>query len=175
MPGSQQLEDIQGELYSQAIKKDLHADAVALLVRSRVKRLTCAISAWTAISSFSTAHLDSRFAAHAALDMADHIVVPFRPDFVSQFALDRVALLIERVENAEQLASIPFAERRYACLPNCLTGAGHERLLIEQIALDHPLLTTRLPVLDSIARAFDWDEGKKTMEQKYADALPSSA
>jgi hypothetical protein len=29
-----------------------------------------------------------------------------------------------------------------------------------------------MPVLDSIARAFDWDESKKTMEQKYGDALP---
>jgi len=57
-------------------------------------------------------------------------------------------------------------------LPNCLTGAGHERLLIDQIALDHPLLATRLPVLESIARAFDWDESKKTMEQKYTEALP---
>jgi chromosome partitioning protein len=171
LPGSQQLEDIQGELYLKQSKKDLHADAVALLVRSRMKRLMrhfgmdCDLVILDCPPGLS-------FAAHAALDMADHIVVPFRPDFVSQFALDRVALLIERVENAEQLASIPFAERRYACLPNYLTGAGHERLLIEQIALDHPLLATRLPVLDSIARAFDWDEGKKTMEQKYADALP---
>jgi hypothetical protein len=57
-------------------------------------------------------------------------------------------------------------------LPNYLKGDGHERLLLDQLALDHPLLTTRMPVLDSIARAFDWDETKKTMEQKYADALP---
>jgi hypothetical protein len=34
------------------------------------------------------------------------------------------------------------------------------------------LLTARLPMLDSVARAFDWDETKKTMEQKYGDALP---
>jgi uncharacterized Zn finger protein len=27
-------------------------------------------------------------------------------------------------------------------------------------------------VLESIARAFDWDESKKTMEQKYTEALP---
>jgi len=171
LPGSQRLEDIQGELYLKQSKKDLHADAVALLVRGRMKRLMrhfgmdCDLVILDCPPGLS-------FAAQAALDMADHVVVPFRPDFVSQFALDRVALLIERVENAEQLASIPFPERRYACLPNCLTGAGHERLLIDQIALDHPLLTTRLPVLDGIARAFDWDESKKSMEQKYAEALP---
>ncbi len=112
------------------------------------------------------------FAALAALDLAHHVLVPFRPDFVSQFALDRVAMLIERVETAEQLATIPFTQRRYSCLPNYLTGDGHERLLIDQLALDHPLLKARMPTLASIARAFDWDETQKTMEEKYADALP---
>jgi hypothetical protein len=98
--------------------------------------------------------------------------VPFRPDFVSQFALDRVAMLIERVETAEQLAAIAHSERRYACLANCLNGSGHERLLIEQLALDHPLLKARLPASDSIARAFDWEEARQTMEAKYGDAMP---
>ena len=171
LPGSQQLEDIQGELYLKQSKKDLHADAVALQVRGRMKRLMkhfgmdCDLVVLDCPPGLS-------IAAQAALDLADHVIVPFRPDFVSQFALDRVALLIERVETAEQLASIPLARRRYSCLPNYLTGAGHERLLIDQFALDHPLLLTRLPVLDSIARAFDWDETKKSMEQKYGDALP---
>ena len=100
------------------------------------------------------------------------MLVPFRPDFVSQFALDRVAMLIEGVETAEQLATIPFGQRRYSCLPNCWTGDGYERLLIDQLALDHPLLNTRIPLLASIARAFDWERTKKTIEEKYADALP---
>jgi hypothetical protein len=99
-------------------------------------------------------------------------VVPFRPDFVSQFALDRVAMLIERVETAQQLADISFAERRYSCLANYLNGTGHERLLLDQLALDHPMLATRIPILPSITRAFDWDEAKQTMEEKFADALP---
>lgn len=171
LPGSQRLEDIQGELYLKQSKKDLHADAVAVQVRGRMKRLLKHFG-----MDFDLVILDCppglSFAALAALDLADHVVVPFRPDFVSQFALDRVAQLIEKVETAEQLASIPFVERRYSCLPNYLTGDGHERLLLDQLALDHPLLTSRMPVLDSIARAFDWDETRKTMEQKYADALP---
>jgi cellulose biosynthesis protein BcsQ len=171
LPGSQQLEDIQGELYLKQSKKDLDADAVAVQVRARIKRLMKHFG-----MDFELVILDCppglSFAAQAALDLAQRIIVPFRPDFVSQFALDRVALLIERVETSEQLAAIPFAERRYGCLPNGLTGAGHERLLIDQLALDHPLLMTHLPALNSIARAFDWDETNKSMEQKYADALP---
>ena len=171
LPGSQKLEDIQGELYLKASKKDLHADAVAVQVRGRMKRLMKHFG-----MDFDLVILDCppglSFAALAALDLADRVVVPFRPDFVSQFALDRVAMLVEKVETGEQLAGIPLAERRYACLPNCLEGTGHERLLLDQLSLDHPLLQTRMPLLDSIARAFDWDETGKSMEQKYADALP---
>jgi cellulose biosynthesis protein BcsQ len=171
LSGSQRLEDLQGELLLKHSKKDLDADAIAMQVRGRMKRLMKHFGA-----DFDLVVLDCppglSFAALAALDLAHHVLVPFRSDFVSQFALDRVAMLVERVETAEQLASIAFTDRRYSCLANCLTGSGHERLLIDQLALDHPLLDARMPILDSIARAFDWDETKQTMEQKYADAIP---
>jgi chromosome partitioning protein len=171
LPGSQRLEDLQGELLLRHSKKDLDADAIAVQVRGRMKRLIRHFG-----MDFDVVILDCppglSFAALAALDLADHVIVPFRPDFVSQFALDRVALLIERVETAEQLAGIAFPERRYSCLANYLSGTGHERLLIDQLALDHPLLSARIPRLESIARAFDWEETRQTMEQKYADAAP---
>ncbi len=57
-------------------------------------------------------------------------------------------------------------------MPNYLRGTPKERNLIEYIELDHPVLKSRVPLLDSVARSFDWDEQKKTMEQKYGDALP---
>lgn len=171
LAGSQRLEELQGELLLKHSKKDLDADAIAVQVRGRMKRLMKHFG-----MDFDLVVLDCppglSFAALAALDLADHVVVPFRPDFVSQFALDRVAMLIERVETAEQLAGIAFADRRYACLANGLAGTGHERLLIDQLALDHPLLDVRIPALPSIARAFDWDETRQSMEQKYADAIP---
>ena len=171
LPGSQRLEDLQGELLLKHSKKDLDADAVAVQVRSRMKRLMRHFG-----MDFDLVVLDCppglSFAALAALDLADHVIVPFRPDFVSQYGLDRVAMLVERVETAGELARIPFADRRYACLANYLSGTGHERLLIDQIALDHPLLAVRMPMLAGIARAFDWEESRQTMEEKYADALP---
>jgi cellulose biosynthesis protein BcsQ len=171
LPGSQKLEDLQGELLLKHSKKDLDADAIAVQVRGRMKRLMKHFG-----MDFDLVVLDCppglSFAALAALDLADRVVVPFRPDFVSQFALDRVAMLIERVETAEQLAGIVFPERRYACLANYLDGSGHQRLLIDQLALDHPLLNVRIPILPSVARAFDWEESKQSMEAKYADAIP---
>src|SRR5882762_1342307 len=133
LPGSQRLEDLQSELLLKYSKKDLEADAIAVQVRGRMKRLMKHFG-----MDFDLVILDCppglSFAALAALDLADHVLVPFRPDFVSQFALDRVAMLIEGVETAEQLATIPFPERRYACLANYLDGSGHQRLLIDQLA-----------------------------------------
>jgi cellulose biosynthesis protein BcsQ len=171
LAGSQRLEEIQGELYLSQSKKDLDADAVAVRVRARIKRLLRHFG-----MDFDLVVLDCppglSFAALAAIDLADRVLVPFRPDFVSPFAVDRVALLIERVETLAELASIPFGRRRYACLANGVTGAPQERLLREQLAVDHPVLATAIPLLDSIAHACDWDASKKSMEQKYADALP---
>ena len=171
LPGSLMLEDVQGMLYLKQAKAGRDPDAVASDVRGRMKRLMKHFG-----MDFDLVILDCppglSFAALAALDLADQVIVPFRPDFVSQFALDRVALLIERVETAEQLESIPFKKRRYVGLPNYLRNTGRERLIIDQIAVDHPLLASSVPLLDSVARAFDWEEGRKTMEQKYGDALP---
>lgn len=171
LAGSQKLEDIQGELFLRQSKKDLDADAVAVHVRGRMRRLMKHFG-----MDFDLVIMDCppglSFAALAALDLADRVVVPFRPDYVSQHALEQVAQLIERVETKDDLDDIPFSERRYACLANTLTSAPQERLLLEEIALDHPLLKTRLPTLTAVARAFDWDERKKSMEEKYQDALP---
>lgn len=171
LPGSLMLEDVQGELYLSQAKQGLDPDAVGAQVRSRMKRLMKHFA-----MDYDLVILDCppglSFAALAALDLAARVIVPFRPDYVSQFALDRIALLVEKVETGEQLAGIALGKRRYACLPNTLRGTGRERNLLEEIALDHPLLAARLPLLDSVARACDWDETRKTMEQKYEDALP---
>ena len=171
LPGSLLLEDVQGVLYLKQAKQGKDPDVVASQVRGRMKRLMKHFGA-----DFDLVILDCppglSFAALSALDLADRVIVPFRPDFVSQFALDRVALLIQRADSGEELAEIPFEKRRYVCLPNYVRGEGRERLLLDQIALDHPILTARMPLLDSVARAFDWDEQKKPMDQKYGDAVP---
>lgn len=169
LPGSLLLGTSQ--LYLRQAKTSKDPDAVGAQVRTRMRRLMKHFG-----MDYDLVILDCppglSFAALAAIDLADKVIVPFRPDYVSQFALDRVALLIENVETADQLADIPLAKRRYACLPNCLRSNPRERMLLEQIALDHPLLKSSVPQLESLARAFDWDETQKTMAQKYGDGLP---
>ncbi len=171
LAGSLLLEDVQGELFLKQAKVGKEPDAVAAQVRTRMMRLMKHFG-----MDFDLVILDCppglSFASLAALDLADQVIVPFRPDFVSQFALDRVALLIEKVETGDELADIPFIDRRYICLPNYIRGQGRERLLIDQIALDHPLLKSKVPMLDSVARAFDWEDTKKSLADKYGDALP---
>jgi chromosome partitioning protein len=171
LPGSLLLEDVQGELFLAQAKKGKGSDVIAHEVRARLKRLMKHFG-----MDYDVVIMDCppglSFAALAALDLADKVVVPFRPDFVSQFAIDRISILIEQVDTADDVAAIPFHQRRYVCLPNYLRGDGRERMMLEQMALDHPMLAARLPALDSVARAFDWDDSKKSMVEKYADALP---
>ncbi|MDO9382446.1 MAG: ParA family protein [Hyphomicrobiaceae bacterium] len=172
LPGSLLMEDIQGELFVAQARKGKDTEVVATEVRGRLKRLMKHFG-----MDYDVVILDCppglSFAALAALDLANRVVVPFRPDFVSQFAIDRISTMIEKVHTSEDVAAIPFAERRYVCLPNYVrNNNGRERLLLDQMALDHPMLASRIPLLDSVARAFDWEETKKSMVEKYADALP---
>jgi cellulose biosynthesis protein BcsQ len=171
LPGSLLMEDVQGELFVAQARRGKDTGVVASEVRARLKRLMKHFG-----MDYDIVILDCppglSFAALAALDLADRVVVPFRPDFVSQFAIDRISILIEHVDTAEDVAAIPFKDRRYVCLPNYLRGNGRERMMLEQMALDHPMLAARMPQLDSVARAFDWEEKKKSMAEKYSDALP---
>ena len=96
--------------------------------------------------------------------------MPFRPDYVSQLAVDRIALLIEDTRNLDDLAAIPLADRRYACDANYVRDDNKDYMLIEEIALVHPLLDTFLPQRDGIANAFDWISEPRSLEAKYGDA-----
>lgn len=103
----------------------------------------------------------------AALEIADKVIVPFRPDVVSQMAVDRVALLIERQADFQGLNELEFQDRRYVCLANFVRDKGHERLILEEISLLHPMMAANLPFRDELAGAFDWYEHRSTLEEKY--------
>ena len=166
LPGSLMLEDVQGELYVKEARQSKDPETVGNRVRGRLERLLRRFE-----QNFDVVILDCppglSFAALAALKAADRVLVPFRPDYVSQLAVDRVALLIEERRNGEHLAEVPLDQRRYICLANSVRETGRERLLIDEIALDHPMLATRMPHSDAIANAFDWDPSPKSMDQKY--------
>lgn len=172
LPGSLLLEDAQGELYVKEARQSKDPETVSSRVRGRLERLLRRFE-----SNFDIVILDCApglsFAALAALHTADLVVVPFRPDYVSQLAVDRVALLIEGKRTGADLADVPIESRRYVCLANAMRDTGRERNIYEEIALDHPMLMSRLPMSSAIADAFDYRDMATAIDQKYGDATPA--
>ncbi len=170
LPGSLLLEDIQGELFVKQSRESPNPEVVANRVRGRIENLLRRYGA-----SYDLVVLDCppglSLAALAALKTADKVIVPFKPDYVSQLAVDRIALLIEDKGTLDALGDIPPAARRYMCLANGVRNVGRDRNLVEEIGLFHPMLQTVMPQKDSIANAFDWEPGLRSLEQKYGDGL----
>ncbi len=170
LPGSLLLEDVQGELFLKQAQQSKDPDIVASRVRGRLEQLLRRFA-----GTFDVVIMDCApglsFAALAALKTADKVIVPFRPDYVSQLAVDRVALIIEGQRSVEDLEAIPIDQRRYVCLANYVRDAGQDRSLIDQIELFHPMLRARLPQRDGIANAFDWVSTRRPIETKYGDAI----
>jgi cellulose biosynthesis protein BcsQ len=169
VPGSLLLEDIQGELYLRQASQSNVPDVVASRVRGRMESLIRRFE-----GDFDVVILDCppglSFAALAALKTADKVIVPFRPDYVSQLAVDRVALLIEDKRNLDDLAAVPLADRRYTCLANYVRDDNKDYMMIEEISLVHPVLDTFLPQRNGIANAFDYIGQPRAIDAKYGDA-----
>ena len=170
LPGSLLLEDIQGELFVRQARESSSPDVVASRVRGRIENLLRRYGA-----SYDVVVLDCppglSLAALAALKTADKVIVPFKPDYVSQMAVDRIALLIEDKGTLDALNQVPQTERRYACIANGVRNTGKDRNLVEEIGLFHPMLETQMPQKDAIANAFDWEPGLRSLAKKYGDGL----
>ncbi|MEZ5844226.1 MAG: ParA family protein [Hyphomicrobiaceae bacterium] len=172
LPGSLLLEDVQGELFVKQARESKDPEIVGSQVRGKLERLLRRFA-----GSYDLVILDCApglsLAALAALKTADRVLVPFRPDYVSQLAVDRVALLIEGKRTLDDVEAIPLEARRYVCVANGVRMGTRDQVLVDEIAISHPILATQLPMLDSIADAFDWDPRPKTIEEKYGEATNS--
>lgn len=172
LPGSLLFEDAQGELYLKEARQSKDPEFVSSRVRGRIERLIRRFE-----GNFDIVILDCppglSFAALGALKTADMVLVPFKPDYVSQLAVDRIALLIESKRTQADLVEVPLDARRYVCLGNAIRDNPRERLLYEEIALDHPMLDARIPMSTAIADAFDYRDEPTTIEEKYGDATPA--
>ena len=117
LSGSLLLEDVQGELFVKEARQAKDPDIVSSRVKGRLKKLLKRFE-----MDFDVVILDCppglSFAALSALTIADKVLVPFRPDFVSRLAVDRVALIIENKLHIDGLAELPVDARRYMCLAN---------------------------------------------------------
>jgi chromosome partitioning protein len=111
-------------------------------------------------------------ATAAALAMAAKVVVPFRPDAVSEFAVDRIASIIEG-KPYDEVLEIPKEKRRYIGVANAVRPGGRDETIIDTIAFNHPTLKTRVPQSPDIANAFDWSDERQTLEEKYGASYPA--
>ena len=172
LPGSLLLEDVQGELFVKQARESKDPEIVGSQVRGKLERLLRRFA-----GSYDLVILDCApglsLVALAALKTADRVLVPFRPDYVSQLAVDRVALLIEGKRTIDALEEIAIEDRRYVCVANGVRMGTRDQVLVDEIAVAHPILATQIPHLDSIADAFDWDPRPKSIEDKYGAATAS--
>jgi cellulose biosynthesis protein BcsQ len=109
-------------------------------------------------------------ATAAALKLAHKVVVPFRPDAVSEFAVDRISQIIEG-RKFEEVLEIPRTERRYICLANTVRPGGRDAIYVDTIAGNHPILETQMPMMTEVADSFDYLGEPQTLEEKYGAAI----
>ncbi|MCB1510345.1 MAG: ParA family protein [Hyphomicrobiaceae bacterium] len=109
-------------------------------------------------------------ATAAALKLADKVVVPFRPDAVSEFAVDRIAQIVEG-KKFEEVLAIPPAKRRYVCLANYVRPGGRDAIYVDTISANHPTLETQMPMMAEVADSFDYLGELQTLDEKYGAAV----
>jgi len=113
---------------------------------------------------------------NAAVGLGDRVIVPFRPDFISQYALDRMADKVEGTDKRsltrKKLASIPHDRRRYVSVVNLHGGTAAEKRILDDFDGVHPRLKTQLKRQPDIAEAFYWQDEPRSLKEKYGKAEP---
>ncbi len=107
------------------------------------------------------------FSAKAALRLVHKVIVPFRPDFVSSYAVDRISAVIEEKSRLEDVLSIPMEKRRYIGLVNFWRDGTFQRLNLGNVTATHPVMRTTIPQDDGIAEAFEYRGERLSIEEKY--------
>lgn len=115
---------------------------------------------------------------NAAIGLAHKVVVPFRADYISQFALDRMANKVEKTGKGarakKKLDDIPHDKRRYMSVVNLHGATPREARVLEESEGLHPRLATQLRRVPDIAEAFYWQDEPRSLKEKYGKAEPGA-
>jgi chromosome partitioning protein len=113
---------------------------------------------------------------NAAVGLDNRVIVPFRPDFISQYALDRMADKVEGTDKRRRarrrLEAIPHERRRYVSVVNLHGGTAAEKRILDDYEGVHPRLKTQIKRLPDVAEAFYWQEDRRSLKEKYGKAEP---
>ncbi len=107
------------------------------------------------------------FSTRAALRLAHKVIVPFRPDFVSSYAVDRISTVIEEKTRLQDVLLISKEKRRYIGLVNFWRDGTFQRLNFGTVAASHPVMRTAIPQDDGIAEAFEYRGEPLSIDEKY--------
>jgi chromosome partitioning protein len=166
IPGSVELEDIEHELLHRLAGTTRTLLQAEQEVITRLAKMLRALKRHYPVVIFDCPPGLS-FATQAALTIATKVIVPFRPDYVSAFAVDRISRMIESKANLLDVNEIPREQRRYTTLANFVTDDVVNLERIEDIEDYHPLMKTRIPQNEEIAKAFHWRRDRVSLEDKF--------
>ncbi len=171
VPGSLDLEDRERELLHYLARENESLPEAEKGVIARISRLLLSFG-----RHFDIVIMDCppgvSFSTQAALAIAHKVIVPFRPDYVSHYAVDRISQMIEGKPFPEVL-KIPPEARRYVAVANFWRETASHRTAVAEIEADHPCMAHRIPQAAPIAAAFDWQGNRSTLKQKYGKGLDS--
>ncbi len=166
LPGSLDLEDVENAFLHNRARAGQDFETAEQGVISRIADMLTDLG-----HAFDVVIFDCppglSFSTKAALRIAHKVVVPFRPDFVSSYAADRIATVIEDKKKLEDVISIPKEMRRYITLVNFWRDGAFQRLNYGNVAAIHPVMRTTIPQDDGIAEAFEYRGEMLSIEEKY--------
>jgi cellulose biosynthesis protein BcsQ len=164
--GSLDLEDAENELFHNRARAGHDVKVAEEAVIDRLARILYDFS-----SAFDVVIFDCppslSFSTRAALCIAHKVIVPFRPDFVSSYAVDRISTVIEEKDRLHDVLTIPKEKRRYSALVNFWRDGPFQRVNYSNVAAVHPVMRTAIPEDDGIAEAFEYRGEALTIDDKY--------
>jgi cellulose biosynthesis protein BcsQ len=166
LSGSLDLEDAENELLHNAAQAGHTLDAAEQRVIGRLRRMLDDFG-----NAFDVVIFDCppglSFSTRAALRLAHKVIVPFRPDFVSSYAVDRISTVIEEKPRLQDVLLSPKEKRRYIGLVNFWRDGSFQRLNFSNVASAHPVMRTAIPEDDGIAEAFEYRGESLSIDEKY--------
>lgn len=164
--GSLDLEDTENEFLHSQSKGNITLSAAEQRVTGRIRTMLNDFG-----NAFDVVIFDCppglSFAARAALGVVHKVIVPFRPDFVSRYAVDRISTMIEGKDRLVDVQAMPMDKRRYITLANFWRDGIPQRLNFGAIAATHPVMKTLIPEDDGIAEAFEYRGEALSIDEKY--------
>ena len=166
LPGSLDLEDVENAFLHNRAKAGQEFDAAEQGVVARIHDMLADLA-----DAFDVVIFDCppglSFSTRAALRLAHKVIVPFRPDFVSSYAVDRISTVIEDKKRLEEVIAISPEKRRYIALVNFWKDGSFQRLNYANVAAVHPVMHTTIPQDDGIAEAFEYRGEMLSIDEKY--------